>query len=47
MAAKYSPESGFDPDKYQDWKGKTIKITTDNLMGYTISRPAISLSRRR
>ncbi len=34
MAAKYSPESGFDPNNYKDWKGKTIKITTDNLMGF-------------
>ena len=35
MAAKYKAESGFDPNKYQDWKGKTIKISnTDNLMGY-------------
>ncbi|HEX3356044.1 MAG TPA: hypothetical protein VHS31_03595 [Tepidisphaeraceae bacterium] len=36
MAAKYSTVSGFDPNKYQDFKGKTIKISdTDNLMGWS------------
>lgn len=34
MVAKYKPESGFDPNNYKAFKGKTIKITTDNLMGY-------------
>lgn len=34
MKAKYSPVDGFDPNKPADFKGKTIIITTDNLMGY-------------
>ena len=34
MAAKYKTESGFDPDNYKDFKGKLVKINTDNLMGH-------------
>ena len=34
MAAKYKTESGFDPDNYKDFKGKLVKINTDNLMGW-------------
>ncbi len=34
MLARYSPEEGFDPSNLGAWKGKTIKITSDNLMGY-------------
>lgn len=34
MKAKYSPESGFDPNNPKDFRGKTILITTHNLMRY-------------
>lgn len=34
MAAKFKIDDGFDPNNVADFKGKTIKITTDNLMGY-------------
>jgi polyhydroxyalkanoate synthesis regulator phasin len=34
MMAKFDVTEGFDPNNYKDFKGKYIKITTDNLMGY-------------
>lgn len=34
ISSKFSAEEGFDPSSPGDFKGKTIKITTDNLMGY-------------
>lgn len=34
MKAKFSTESGFDPNKHTEWKGKLVEITTDNLMGW-------------
>lgn len=33
ISAKFPPEEGFDPNDPASFKGKIVKITTDNLMG--------------
>jgi len=37
IAAQFHPETGFDPNDPKAFKGKTIHITTDNLIGYRFS----------